>query len=38
MPYDEIKPFFRTLAKASGDVIAPRYRDLYARLLDGRGS
>jgi myo-inositol-1(or 4)-monophosphatase len=32
MPYDELKPFFRTLAKASGDVIAPRFRDLGLKV------
>jgi myo-inositol-1(or 4)-monophosphatase len=32
MPYDELKPFLRTLAEASGDVIAPRYRDLGLKV------
>ena len=32
MPYDEIKPFFRELAEASGKIIAPLYRDAGLRV------
>lgn len=32
MPYDELKPFFRELAAASGRIIAPLYRDAGLRV------